>query len=105
MPHISVWIHFVWTTKDREPLLSESIRYRVFEHIRGNAREKNIFLGALNGWVEHVCSGSETTSIRRKSIIAAGRSMRNLMTFLCAAVSREDRAKAHGVLLAHDPTS
>jgi REP element-mobilizing transposase RayT len=54
MPHISVWIHFVWTTRDREPLLSESIRYKVFEHIRNNAREKNIFIGALNGWLEHV---------------------------------------------------
>lgn len=54
MPHISVWIHFVWTTKDREPILSESIRYKVFEHIRENAKAKNIFIGALNGWVEHV---------------------------------------------------
>lgn len=54
MPHINVWIHFVWTTKDREPLLTESIRYKVFEHIRENAKAKNIFIGALNGWVEHV---------------------------------------------------
>ena len=54
MPHISVWIHFVWTTKDREPILSESIRYKVFEHIRENAKAKNIFIGALNGWVDHV---------------------------------------------------
>ncbi len=54
MPHISVWLHFVWTTKDREPLLTESIRHKVFDHIRKNARAKDIFIGALNGWVEHV---------------------------------------------------
>lgn len=54
MPHINVWIHFVWTTKDRTPLLNDKIRYSVFEHIRENAKEKNIFIGALNGWVEHV---------------------------------------------------
>jgi len=53
MPHISVWVHFVWTTKDRERMLTESIRSRVFDHIRENARAKNIFIGALNGWVEH----------------------------------------------------
>jgi len=49
MPYISVWIHFVWTTKDREPLLTQSIRYKIFEHIRANASAKNIFIGALNG--------------------------------------------------------
>lgn len=54
MPHISVWLHFVWTTKDREPNLNESIRKRVFDHIRENAKAKGIFIGALNGWVEHV---------------------------------------------------
>lgn len=54
MPHISVWLHFVWTTKDREPLLTDSIRYTIFEHIRENARLKNIHIAALNGWVEHV---------------------------------------------------
>lgn len=54
MPHISVWIYFVWTSKERQPLLTENIRSRVFEHIRENARSKNIFIGALNGWVEHV---------------------------------------------------
>jgi len=54
MPHISVWIHFVWTTKNREPMLTESIRQKVFEHIRENARTKNIFVAALNGWVQHV---------------------------------------------------
>ncbi len=54
MPHINVWLHFVWTTKDREPLLIDSIRNRVLEHIRENARSKGIFIGALNGWLEHV---------------------------------------------------
>ncbi len=54
MPYISVWVHFVWTTKDREPNLTEAIRKRVFDHIRENAQKKGIFIGALNGWVEHV---------------------------------------------------
>jgi putative transposase len=54
MPHISVWIHFVWTTKDRAPLLNDSIRPKVFEHIRENAKKKGIFIGAINGWLEHV---------------------------------------------------
>ena len=54
MPHINVWLHFVWTTKDREPLLADTIRKSVLDHIRANAREKGIFIGALNGWLEHI---------------------------------------------------
>ena len=44
----------MWTTKDRAPLLTHEIRTKVFEHIRENAKVKGIFIGALNGWLEHV---------------------------------------------------
>jgi len=54
MPHINVWIHFVWSTLNRQPLLGHDIRYKVFEHIRENAKAKNIFIGALNGWIDRV---------------------------------------------------
>ncbi len=54
MPHVKVWIHFVWTTKNREPFLSDDIRQRVFHHIRENARQKDIFLDHINGYREHV---------------------------------------------------
>jgi len=54
MPHISVCVHFVWTTKDRAPSLNEEIRHLIFDHIRENAKLKNIFIGAINGWLEHV---------------------------------------------------
>lgn len=54
MPHVKVWIHFVWTTKNRIPLLTDDIRQRVFAHIRENAKAKGIFLDHINGYVEHV---------------------------------------------------
>ncbi len=54
MPHVKVWVHFVWTTKNRLPLLSDDIRQRVFQHIRENARAKGIFLDYVNGYREHV---------------------------------------------------
>jgi putative transposase len=54
MPHVKVWIHFVWTTKNRLPLLTDNIRARVFQHIRENARQKGIFIDYINGWREHV---------------------------------------------------
>jgi putative transposase len=54
MPHIRVWLHFVWSTKNRKPLLADNIRPKVFQHIRENAREKDIFIDHINGYVDHV---------------------------------------------------
>ncbi len=54
MPWVKVWLHFVWTTKNRHPFLTDEIRLAVFEHIRQNAREKGIHIDFINGWLEHV---------------------------------------------------
>ncbi len=65
MSHIKVWLHFVWSTKNRKPLLTNDIRQKVFQHIRENAREKEIFIDYINGYVDHahclVSLGSEQT--------------------------------------------
>ena len=54
MPWVKVWLHFVWSTKNREPYLNDEIRKKVFEHIRLNAGEKGIHIDFINGYVEHV---------------------------------------------------
>ena len=54
MPWINVWLHFVWSTKGRFPYLQDGIRTKVFDHIRQNAKEKNIYIDFLNGYIEHV---------------------------------------------------
>lgn len=54
MPWIKVWLHFVWSTKERFPYLNDEVRQRVFDHIRENAREKGIFIDFINGYVDHV---------------------------------------------------
>ena len=54
MPLVKVWIHFVWSTKNREPYLTDSIRQKVFQHILENAREKNIHIDFINGYTDHV---------------------------------------------------
>src|SRR5688500_15215458 len=65
MPWIKVWLHFVWSTKDRFPYLKDSVRTKVFDHIRQNAKEKKIHIDFINGYVEHVHSlislGSDQT--------------------------------------------
>ena len=54
MPYVKVWIHLVWSTKNRRRLLTDEIRPIVFQHIRENAKEKSIFLDFINGYWEHV---------------------------------------------------
>ena len=54
MPYIKVYIHFVWSTKNREPFLnSKELRLKVWDHIRDNARAKGIFLDFVNGYSDH----------------------------------------------------
>ncbi len=54
MSYIKVWLHFVWSTKNRKPLLTDEIRQKVFRHIRENAKEKEIFIDYINGYTDHV---------------------------------------------------
>jgi len=53
MSWVRIWIHIVFSTKNRQQLLTDKVRYQVFEHIRKNAKEKNIWLDEINGWIEH----------------------------------------------------
>jgi len=54
MSWIRVWLHFVWSTKNRIPFLNEEIRPELFTHIRENAIEKNIHIDFINGYTDHV---------------------------------------------------
>ena len=54
MPFIKVYIHFVWSTKNRVPYLhSKELRLKVWNHIRENAKEKGIFVDFVNGYSDH----------------------------------------------------
>ncbi len=54
MPYLNIWIHFVWATKNRAPLLTKNIRQDVFKHIKDNGSLKNIHIDFVNGYLEHV---------------------------------------------------
>jgi putative transposase len=54
MSFVKVWIHFVWSTKNRAPFLNDDIRPKVFGHIRENAQSKAIHLDFINGHIDHV---------------------------------------------------
>ena len=54
MSFIKVYVHYVWATKNRYPFLTDNIRKTVFNHIKENARKKNIFIDFINGYKDHV---------------------------------------------------
>ncbi len=55
MSWVRVWIHLVFTTKNRERrLASKETRGKLFEHIKQNAKKKEIFLEEVNGSDDHV---------------------------------------------------
>lgn len=51
---IKIWIHLVWATKYRNPVLTEEIRLQLFEHIRTTALSKGIYFDCINGYTDHV---------------------------------------------------
>ena len=54
MGYVKIWIHLVWPTKNREPILTQEIRRDIFRHIRENAEKKDIYIDHINGYLEHV---------------------------------------------------
>ena len=54
MSHVKIWIHAVWGTKNRECLLTKEVRTKLFQHIRENAKEKQIYIDFINGDVDHI---------------------------------------------------
>lgn len=54
MAFIKIWIHFVWTTKNRRPFMTKKVKRQVIEHIKENAIEKDIYIDSIEGGKEHL---------------------------------------------------
>jgi putative transposase len=54
MPYIKIWVHLIWSTKNRQPFLKKEIKSKVISHIKENAINKNIYLDFINGNIDHI---------------------------------------------------
>ena len=54
MAFVKVWIHAVWGTKNREPVLENGILESVCDHIKENGKLKGIFIESINGYSDHL---------------------------------------------------
>ena len=54
MPFVKVYIHLVWSTKNRAQFLdSVELREKVWHHIKDNAKKKDVFIDFVNGHSDH----------------------------------------------------
>ena len=68
MPYVRVWIHFVWSTKNWQPLITQAIRPLLIAHVKQNAAKQAIWLDSLNAVVDHahalISLGKDQTTAR-----------------------------------------
>nr|WP_243389514.1 transposase [Flavobacterium branchiophilum] len=54
MPFIKIYIHLVWSTKNRLPFLAtKKLRCKMRNHIKENAKDKGIFIDLISGYTDH----------------------------------------------------
>lgn len=51
---IKIWIHFIWSTKNRKRLIPRELKFKLYDHIRKNAKDKNIYIDHINGTEDHL---------------------------------------------------
>ena len=54
MPFIRIWVHLIWTTKNREKLIVLDLKPTLLDHLKANAKEKNIWIDTINCTSDHV---------------------------------------------------
>jgi putative transposase len=54
MSYVKIWLHCVWSTKNRDQIISHSFRPELLKHFRENATEKKIVLDSIHVHENHV---------------------------------------------------
>ena len=54
MSYIKLWIHIIWATKNRRAIIKKDLKYQLYDHIRDNAKKKNIYIDHINGTEDHI---------------------------------------------------
>lgn len=54
MPYVKIWVHLIFSTKNREKLISKNIKKKLITHIINNGKRKNIYIDRVNGIEDHL---------------------------------------------------
>ncbi len=52
--HTEIWIHLVWSTKNKLPLISKEWKWKLFDEFRRIAKEKEYYLDFINAMPDHI---------------------------------------------------
>lgn len=73
MPYTKVYIHLIWSTKNREHLIGKELKPLLLQHIKENSIKKEIFIDTLNCVSNHihllVSLGTEQTIAKTAMLI------------------------------------
>jgi REP element-mobilizing transposase RayT len=50
----SLWVHLIWSTKNREPILTRLLKQEVYKVVNEVASDHEIYLDCINGVENHV---------------------------------------------------
>ena len=53
MPYVRIWVHLIWSTKNRNKIVTRQLKPLLLNHIRENAKEKKIFIDQINCVQDH----------------------------------------------------
>lgn len=54
MPYLNIYLHIIWSTKNRNRTISKELKPLLLDHIKSNAKEKGIFIDSINCFQEHI---------------------------------------------------
>ncbi|MCH8942243.1 MAG: IS200/IS605 family transposase [Bacteroidetes bacterium] len=54
MPFIRIWVHLIWSTKNREKIIPSEMKNILIEHIKSNCNEKGVWLDSINCVSDHI---------------------------------------------------
>ena len=56
MPHSfnKIWIHAIWSTKDRHPFIHSNVEHKIYHFISEQFREQGCPVSIINGMPDHV---------------------------------------------------
>ncbi|MEW6194380.1 MAG: IS200/IS605 family transposase [Bacteroidota bacterium] len=77
MPFVKIWIHLIFSTKGREKIIYKELKEKLIDHIKVNAKEKQIWIDSINGTSNHlhllISLGTEQT-ISKVAMLLKGES-------------------------------
>ena len=73
MPYSRILIHFIWSTKNRQHLITKELKPLLLKHIKENSVKKGIYINCLNCVSDHihllVSLGNEQTIAKTAMLI------------------------------------